>query len=134
MPSKNGRHSRAAVCISEASACSASSTGSDVRCARSRYDEYEDYDDDDDEDDEDDYDDDDDYSYSTSESSVTEYEEEEEEVRVARTIAAFRKCDEFLQRHSISPERFCRYKERVALQTWLLKRLTIKASKSAAGE
>ncbi|CAB0033148.1 unnamed protein product [Trichogramma brassicae] len=98
------------------------------------YDEYGDYDDDDDydEDDEDD-DDDEEESYTSSESSATEYEEEEEEeVRVARTIAAFRKCDEFLQKHSISPDIFCRYKERLALQTWLLRRLTIKASKSAA--
>uniref|UniRef100_A0ABD2XLK8 Uncharacterized protein n=1 Tax=Trichogramma kaykai TaxID=54128 RepID=A0ABD2XLK8_9HYME len=121
-------------CSGSSSTSTSSSNCLAVKCGPPMYDEYGDYDDDDyDEDDDEDDDDDEEESYTSSESSVTEYEEEEEEeVRVARTIAAFRKCDEFLQRHSISPDIFCRYKERLALQTWLLRRLTIKASKSAA--
>ncbi|XP_011499278.1 PREDICTED: uncharacterized protein LOC105363308 [Ceratosolen solmsi marchali] len=49
---------------------------------------------------------------------------------VAKALAAFRKCDEFLQRHRIRPEFFCRYRERLALQAWLLQRVTAKASRN----
>nr|XP_012154356.1 PREDICTED: unconventional myosin-IXb isoform X4 [Megachile rotundata] len=45
-----------------------------------------------------------------------------DEVEAAKALAAFRKCDEFLKRHGIRPEFFCRHRERLALQTWLLQR------------
>lgn len=52
-----------------------------------------------------------------------------DEVEAAKALAAFRKCDEFLKRHGIRPEFFCRHRERLALQTWLLQR-----SKLSSGE
>lgn len=52
-----------------------------------------------------------------------------DEVEAAKALAAFRKCDDFLKRHGIRPEFFCRHRERLALQTWLLQR-----SKQSSGE
>lgn len=52
-----------------------------------------------------------------------------DEVEAAKALAAFRKCDEFLKRHGIRPEFFCRHRERLALQTWLSQR-----SKLSSGE
>lgn len=49
-----------------------------------------------------------------------------DEVEAAKALAAFRKCDEFLKRHGIRPEFFCRHREKLALQTWLLQRSTSK--------
>lgn len=68
---------------------------------------------------------------STETAATTTYRDETE---VVRTLAAFRKCDEFLQRHKIRPEYFCRYKERLALQAWLLQRLSHKVSKRFPGK
>ncbi|XP_015587851.1 unconventional myosin-IXb isoform X2 [Cephus cinctus] len=46
------------------------------------------------------------------------------EAEAARALTTFRKCDDFLKRHGIRPEFFCRHRERLALQTWLLQRLS----------
>ena len=56
---------------------------------------------------------------------------EVDEVEAAKALAAFRKCDEFLKRHGIRPEFFCRHRDKLALQTWLLQR---SASKFNSGE
>lgn len=45
-----------------------------------------------------------------------------DEIEAAKALAAFRRCDEFLKRHGIRPEFFCRHRERLALQAWLLKK------------
>jgi hypothetical protein len=45
-----------------------------------------------------------------------------DEIEAAKALAALRRCDEFLKRHGIRPEFFCRHRERLALQAWLLKR------------
>ncbi|XP_012278608.1 unconventional myosin-IXb [Orussus abietinus] len=55
-----------------------------------------------------------------------------DEVAAAKALAAFRKCDEFLARHGIRPEFFCRHRERLALQTWLLQRSSSKYSSDAS--
>ncbi|OXU24244.1 hypothetical protein TSAR_014425 [Trichomalopsis sarcophagae] len=82
---------------------------------------------DDDEENDDDDDDNDEDSYSSDDE---EDEDSMHELAVAKALAAFRKCDEFLQRHRIRPEFFCRYRERLALQAWLLQRATAKASRN----
>lgn len=109
---------------------------SDSRCEDEEY--YEDDEPDDYEDDEDE----DDYSYdarsSTTSGSYQDDEDDDEEdmdeVAVEKALTAFRKCDEFLQRHKIKPELFCRYKERLELQAWLFRRIAAKASKCVSGE
>ncbi|KYM77527.1 hypothetical protein ALC53_12021 [Atta colombica] len=45
-----------------------------------------------------------------------------DEIEAAKALAALRRCDEFLKRHGIRPEFFCRHRERLALQAWLLER------------
>ncbi|XP_051174657.1 unconventional myosin-IXb isoform X1 [Leptopilina boulardi] len=55
-----------------------------------------------------------------------------DEVEAAKALAAFRKCDEFLKRHGIKPEFFCRHREKLALQTWLLQRSTSKFNSDAS--
>lgn len=45
-----------------------------------------------------------------------------DEIEAAKALAALRRCDEFLKRHGIRPEFFCRHRERLALQAWLLKK------------
>ncbi|XP_076640279.1 unconventional myosin-IXb-like dachs isoform X1 [Colletes latitarsis] len=54
-----------------------------------------------------------------------------DEVEAAKALAAFRKCDEFLKRHGIRPEFFCRHRERLALQTWLLQRSKLSDASSS---
>ncbi|KAJ8688234.1 hypothetical protein QAD02_024029 [Eretmocerus hayati] len=69
---------------------------------------------------------------SPSTSSASESENERlnvDEAEVAKVLAAFRKCDEFLQRHHIRPEYYCRYEDRLALHAWLLRRVSDKASR-----
>ncbi|XP_017883806.2 unconventional myosin-IXb isoform X1 [Ceratina calcarata] len=57
-----------------------------------------------------------------------------DEVEAAKALAAFRKCDEFLKRHGIRPEFFCRHRERLALQTWLLQRSKLSSDASSSNE
>ncbi|XP_076282010.1 unconventional myosin-IXb-like dachs isoform X2 [Lasioglossum baleicum] len=57
-----------------------------------------------------------------------------DEVEAAKALAAFRKCDEFLKRHGIRPEFFCRHRERIALQTWLLQRSKLSSDASSSNE
>ncbi|XP_034940229.1 unconventional myosin-IXb isoform X2 [Chelonus insularis] len=45
-----------------------------------------------------------------------------DEVEVAKALAVLQKCDDFLERYNIKPEFFCRHRERLALQTWLLQK------------
>lgn len=53
-----------------------------------------------------------------------------DEVAAAMALATIQKCDDFLKRHNIKPEFFCKHRERLALQTWLLQR----SSKYNSGE
>lgn len=55
-----------------------------------------------------------------------------DEVEAAKALAAFRKCDEFLKRYGIRPEFFCRHRERLALQTWLLQRSKLSSGESSS--
>ncbi|XP_076685123.1 unconventional myosin-IXb-like dachs isoform X1 [Andrena cerasifolii] len=57
-----------------------------------------------------------------------------DEVEAAKALAAFRKCDEFLKRYGIRPEFFCRHRERIALQTWLLQRSKLSSDASSSNE
>ncbi|KAG7205425.1 hypothetical protein KM043_007418 [Ampulex compressa] len=68
-------------------------------------------------------------SSSSRRSSCPNVLPELDELDAARALAALRKCDEFLKRHGIRPEFFCRHRERLALQAWLLQR-----SKLSSGE
>lgn len=52
-----------------------------------------------------------------------------DEIEAAKALAALRRCDEFLKRHGIRPEFFCRHRERLALQAWLLKRSQLYSGK-----
>ena len=54
-----------------------------------------------------------------------------DEVEAAKALATFRKCDDFLKRYGIRPEFFCKHREKLALQTWLLQR---SSSKCESGE
>lgn len=53
-----------------------------------------------------------------------------DEIEAAKALAALRRCDEFLNKHGIRPEFFCRHRERLALQAWLLKRSKLYSGKS----
>ncbi|XP_076246959.1 unconventional myosin-IXb-like dachs [Calliopsis andreniformis] len=57
-----------------------------------------------------------------------------DEVEAGKALAAFRKCDEFLMRYGIRPEFFCRHRERLALQTWLLQRSKLSSDASSSNE
>lgn len=48
-----------------------------------------------------------------------------DEIQAAKALAALRRCDEFLKKHGIRPEFFCRHRERLALQAWLLKKFNL---------
>jgi len=52
-----------------------------------------------------------------------------DEIEAAKALAALRRCDEFLKRHGIRPEFFCRHRERLALQAWLLERSKLYSGK-----
>jgi hypothetical protein len=104
---------------------------------RERGDDEEEVEDDEEEvedDDEDEEEEEEEECSSSSTGSSGEDESNVDEAEVAKALAAFRKCDEFLQRHRIRPEFFCRYRERLALQAWLLQRVTAKASRSVSGK
>lgn len=45
-----------------------------------------------------------------------------DEVEAAKALAVLQKCDDFLRVYNIRPEFFCRHRERVELQKWLLQR------------
>ncbi|KAF7388669.1 unconventional myosin-Va isoform X1 [Vespula maculifrons] len=45
-----------------------------------------------------------------------------DEFEAAKALAVLQKCDDFLKRHGIRPEFFCRHRERLALQSWLLQK------------
>lgn len=109
-----------------------SSSGVESETSEETYESSSRCDDDDEEDDDEDEEEED--SYSSDDEDDDEDEESMHELAVAKALAAFRKCDEFLQRHRIRPEFFCRYRERLALQAWLLQRATAKASRNFSGE
>lgn len=52
-----------------------------------------------------------------------------DEIEAAKALTALRRCDEFLKRHGIRPEFFCRHRERLALQAWLLERSKLYSGK-----
>ncbi|XP_039312629.1 unconventional myosin-IXa isoform X1 [Solenopsis invicta] len=57
-----------------------------------------------------------------------------DEIEAAKALAALRRCDEFLKRHGIRPEFFCRHRERLALQAWLLERSKLYSDASSSNE
>ncbi|XP_032669499.1 unconventional myosin-IXb isoform X1 [Odontomachus brunneus] len=57
-----------------------------------------------------------------------------DEIEAAKALAALRRCDEFLKRHGIRPEFFCRHRERLALQAWLLKKSNLYSDASSSNE
>ncbi|XP_078038884.1 unconventional myosin-IXb-like dachs [Augochlora pura] len=73
-------------------------------------------------------------SASSRRSSCPNVLDEIDEVEAAKALAAFKKCDEFLKRHGIRPEFFCRHRERIALQTWLLQRSKLSSDASSSNE
>ena len=104
-----------------------------------RYNNYQEGDDDEEIYNEQEEDEDDDYdsSYDSRSSSGSSSDDDEinmNEAQVAKALAAFRKCDEFLQRHNIRPDVFKRYRERLALQAWLLQRVAAKAARKIASK
>ena len=120
-------HGAASRCAESEASGSEETYESDSRC--------NDYYEDDEEDEDDDEDEDDEHSTTTSGSRTsTDDDDDVDEAEVAKALAAFRKCDEFLHRYRIRPEFFCRYRERLALQAWLLQRVTAKASRNISGE
>ncbi|XP_046742392.1 uncharacterized protein LOC124409043 [Diprion similis] len=64
--------------------------------------------------------------------SLEDNEDNEDVVDAAKALADLKRCDDFLKRHNIRPEFFCRHRERLALQSWLLQRSTA-SSKHASG-
>lgn len=40
--------------------------------------------------------------------------------KIEKTLAVLHKCDEFLKRYRIKPEFFCKHREKLALQTWII--------------
>ncbi|XP_033331709.1 unconventional myosin-IXb-like dachs isoform X1 [Megalopta genalis] len=73
-------------------------------------------------------------SSSSRRSSCPNVLDDIDEVEAAKALAAFKKCDEFLKRHGIRPEFFCRHRERIALQTWLLQRSKLSSDASSSNE
>lgn len=62
------------------------------------------------------------HSSSPSNSTDNDSIGENDPVDRARALADLKRCDDFLKRHGIRPEFFCRHRERLALQAWLLQR------------
>lgn len=52
-----------------------------------------------------------------------------DEFEAAKALAVLQKCDDFLKRHGIRPEFFCRHRERLALQSWLLQKSKLSSGK-----
>ncbi|KAI4484047.1 hypothetical protein M0804_007503 [Polistes exclamans] len=44
------------------------------------------------------------------------------EYEAAKALAVLQKCDDFLKRNGIKPEFFCKHREKLALQSWLLQK------------
>ncbi|XP_046478520.1 unconventional myosin-Va isoform X1 [Neodiprion pinetum] len=63
-------------------------------------------------------------SSSASNGNADSLEDNDDVVDAARALADLKRCDDFLKRHNIRPEFFCRHRERLALQSWLLQRST----------
>lgn len=66
-------------------------------------------------------------SQSKSTCSVNDILDEIDDVQVEKTLAAFRKYDEFLKRYGIRPEFFCKHREKLALETWLIQKSSRRA-------
>ncbi|KAI4483515.1 hypothetical protein M0802_013314 [Mischocyttarus mexicanus] len=45
-----------------------------------------------------------------------------DEYEAAKALAVLQKCDDFLKKYGIRPEFFCKHRERLALQSWLLQK------------